>query len=245
MAERATITSGTLLSGVVGPADLTELSQYAAAPPEMLANWFADGLIMPGRAVTSTDKADKALIALLGELHRRRFCALELKEVASIINQSCDAARRTELGRGALREAAFHATLIAADEAGQFDQVANAPGVPADLALFESYAQYRRWLTSCGRDPSAAVDKAAREAGPDFTENVSYYLELHDPAYLTGTSLSPFWDFAQLYGGVRIISRGDAPAVPWDMADGSDLASFVTVSMPVLARDISRRRANN
>lgn len=198
---------------------------------------------MPGRAVTSADEADIALVALLGELHRRRFRTNELKEVASIINQACDTARRTALGRGALREAAFHATLFAADEAGQFDQVVNAPGVPADLALFESYAQYRKWLTSCGRDPSAAVDRTAREAGADFTESVGYYLELWDPGYLTGTALSPFWDFAQLYGGVRIISRGDTPAVPWDIADGSDLASFVTVSMPVLARDIARRRA--
>jgi hypothetical protein len=200
-------------------------------------------LIVPGRELENSAESDIALTALLGELQARRFNADELTEVAAILNQACDAARQCGLNRSEMREVAFHATLIAASEASQFSEMAASPGLPSELALFDNYDDYRTWLDSQGQGPSPIVDEAARAAGPDFVENIGYYLELHDPSYLSSTALSPFWDFAQLYGGVRIISRGDAPAVPWDIADGSDLASFVTVSMPVLARDIARRRA--
>ena len=223
---------------------LAELGHRANLSAALLEDWLDSAILSPGRAhrVNPVFTFEDVLIAaLLAQLKERRLSKREIKIVSSLLYDSVRAADAIPVAIVDLPDVIFHSTIQWAEAEGRYTELAHTRGVDPHLRLFDSYEAYLEWLSLNGQAPEPHVLAAAKTLDSITLDLVQYYFELFDDSYLTGPGVTPLWDVVPSHGHVRILSRSRVDAVPWHIEDQTDLASFITVSIPVLARQVAAR----
>lgn len=222
----------------------SELAHKAAVPVELLDQWIGSETLAPGRgrrggAVFTFE--DVMIAALLMELRVRRLGNIEIRSVACLLYESMKAADAVPVEICDLPQLLYHGTIQFAEAEGCFEDLARSSDVDPNLRHLGSYSAYLEWLEAHNQAPPDYIIEAAKSLDPISIDLIRYYFELLDGSYLTTPGVIPLWDIVPFDGNVRILSRSTVTCVPWDIETQADLASFVTISLPVLARQVAAR----
>jgi len=232
-------------------ADQRQFQYLTLAQSPQITRWLAHGLLKPeaqrhdvpsfaDRKVPIFDRFEIILGALLVELERVRLNMEELRSITNLIHEGAGYCRNSGVPLPAMARALQIRMAELADEQGAFDELAAAAQEDPFLRTASSAEAYGAASRYSQHAPTDAAMAIVRQFHPFSIDPAIFYVQLMLDHGDDEATVSPFWDVVCEFDNARILPRNDL-SLPWSIEDGSDIATFVTVSLPALKRMIAGR----
>lgn len=231
--------------------DLDQFQHLTLAKPSQIKRWLAEGLLKPETHASDTPSSpdhdasqfnqfEIMLGALLAELERVRLNMEELRSITNLLHEGAGYCNSSDIPVPTMARALQIRMVELAEEDGHFDELASAApddpflGAASNAAAYETASRYSQYA------PTNAAMAIVRSFHPFSIDPAILYVQLMLDDGEDDATVSPFWDVVCEFDNARILPRDDL-SLPWSIEDGSDVATFVTISLPALKRMIAGR----
>jgi hypothetical protein len=224
--------------------DVAFLCQAACVDASTLARWGEAGIVRrrePGLKALAVTRLDIMAAAVLAEIARHGIGETALQMISARIQDGADIIARHAIASSSIPTILYHGALRLAEEDGRFAEIIKTDGVDPSSRLFSCYADYLDWCRACDTAPDIQEEALLDVLEPDDLALLPFCYDLICEE--TPAEWSTVWDLMMLDEVPLLYSRRSCDPTPRDIMDGGEAASWISLSITGIDRQIAQRLA--